>query len=302
MNQRAWLSNVPRSEFIAHGFEDIMSAVGRCVSGALRCFVLLMSGLIYTDSACAEQDLDPAIYHRAVEYCRGDIARPMALSPDKKILCFDGLITDLNESHMADLEEGGLFVVRSLEGVGVTALAIAHELLQRRATVVIYDYCLSACATYFFFASARTYVLKGALVAWHAGGGGVPDCPIWMRPFPDEHGSMTRAPCDALPGGLGNGDDRYVLARQQFYSRRWNDARSRFPPTSPHIAKTLINMYRDTGVSPNVAWTLSPTSLYSFKTKIHYEAYPANQDEVDEMAARLQVPMRLGVRKVIYDR
>ena len=284
-----------------------MFAVGRYVSGPLRRFLLLVSGLICAGSAHAEQDLDPAIYHRAVEYCRGDVARPMMLNPDKSVLCFDGEIGDLDGSSVAGLEEGGLFVVRSLLGVGVSALAMSEMLLQRRATVVIYDYCLSACAAYFFFASVRTYVLKGALVAWHAGAHDFQDCPTWMRPFPDEHGSMVRSPCEALPrgigdGGIGDGYGRYIRARQQFYSRRSNAEKSAFPPTSPHIAKTLINIYRDTGVPPAVAWTLSPISLHSFKTEIQYEAYPANQDEVDEMAARLKVRLRLGIRKVIYDR
>lgn len=279
-----------------------MFGIGRYMSGALRCFVLLMSGLICADGAHAEKSPDPALYHRAVEYCRGDVARPMALNPDRSILCFDGEIGDLNGSSVTDLEEGGLFVVRSLFGAGVSALAMSDMLLQRRATVVIYDYCMSACSAYFFFASVRTYVLKGALVAWHAGAHDFDDCPTWMRPFPDEHGSMVRAPCDALPGGIGDGYGRYVRARQQFYSRRSNAEKSAFPPTSPHIAKTLINIYRDAGVPPAVAWTLSPISLHSFKTKIQYEAYPANQDEVDEMAARLKVRPRLGIRKVIYDR
>ena len=277
-----------------------MAAAGRYLSGALRCFVLLMSGLICAGSVRAEQDLDPARYHRAVDYCRGDVERPVMLSADRKILCFDGPI--IYPFDASQLEEGGLFVVRSGEGVGVSALAISETLLQRRATVVIYDYCLSACAAFFPFASEQTYVLRGALVAWHAFDSDFRDCPTWLRPFPDEHGSMVRAPCDALPGGTGDGYGRYVRARQLFYSRRSNAERSAFPPTSPHIAKTLINMYREAGVPPNVAWTLSPISLHSFKTKIQYEAYPANQGELDEMAARLDVPLGLGIRKVIYDR
>jgi len=224
----------------------------------------------------------------------------MMLNPDKSVLCFDGEIGDLDASYVAGLEENGVFIVRSLDGFGATALAIANVLLQRRATVVIYDYCLSVCATYFFFASVRTYVLKGSLVAWQAGSR-LPDCPTWLRPVPDENGSMVRSPCDALGGGLDGGYGKYVLARQQFYSQRSNAAKSAFPPTTPNIARTLWNMYRDTGVSPIVAWTMNPIYLYSFKTKIQYEAYPASQHEVDEMAARLQVPLRLGVRKVIYD-
>lgn len=270
------------------------------MSRTWKCFVVLISVLMGADGARAEQELDTARYHHAVEYCRGDVDRPVMLSADRKILCFDGPI--IYPFDASQLEEGGLFVVRSLEGVGVSALTVSEALLRRRATVIIYDYCLSACATYFFFASERTYVLKGALVAWQAGGGAYLDCPVWLRPFPDDQGSLTRAPCDALPGEPGDSNDRYVQARRQFYSRRSNAAYSIYPPTTPNIARFIRNMRAETGVWPNVAWTLNPTYLYEFKTKIRYEAYPANQHEVDEMAAQLQVPMlRLGVRKVIYD-
>jgi hypothetical protein len=272
-----------------------MFAIGRYMSGALWCFVLLMSGLICAGSAHAERNLDTASYHRAVEYCRGDVARPMALSPDRSILCLDGLIADLDKSYEAALEEGGLFVVRSLDGVGATALALANVLLQRRATVVIHDYCLSACANYFFFASVRTYVLKGALVAWRDGGSGFADCLTLKRLRPYGPEKMIRAPCDPLPEGLQNNYDRYLLARQQFYSERSDGAHAAFPPTSRYVARVLKSMYGDSGTFPKVSWTLNPTYLYMFKTKIHYEAYPASQDEVDEMAARL------GLKKVIYD-
>lgn len=267
--------------------------------------VLLLSALIYAGGARAEQDLDTTRYHQAVEYCRGDVRRPAVLSTDRKIVCFDGPITFPFDA--SQLEEGGLFVVRSFEGVEMAALAISEMLLQRRATVVIYDYCLSVCSTYFFFASVRTYVMKGTLVAWHDGGNIYADCPEERLP----NGDRSRMP-------------RFcVMARQQFYSRRSNDAKSEFPstglhfrstspffrptrllfpPTSPHIDGVLYDMYAGTGVWPNVAWTLSPTSLHPFKTRVHYEAYPTNQDEVDEMAERLHVSLRLGFRKVIYDR
>jgi hypothetical protein len=273
-----------------------MAAAGGYLSGALRCFVLLMSGFICAGGVHAEQDLDSARYHRAVEYCRGDVIRPAVLSADRKILCFDGPI--ISPFDASQLEEGGLFVVRSQDGEGEAALAISETLLQRRATVVIYDYCLSACAAFFVFASDRTYVLKGALVAWHDAVNGFTNCRNWLRPIYEQQRDV---PCGAPPVGNWHKYGAYVLARQRFYSRRSKATDAAFPPTSLYIATTLINMYLDTGVSPNVAWTLSPTSLLSFKTKIHYEAYPVNQDELDELAARLEVPLRLRVRKVIYD-
>lgn len=278
-----------------------MVAAGRYLSRTLRCFVLLMSGLIYASGAHAEQDLDTERYHRAVEYCRGDVMRPMMLSPDRNVLCVDGVIMELQTDlrYVEALAEGGLFVVRSAEGDGTLALAISKLLLQRRATVVIYDYCLSACATYFFFASVRTYVLKGALVAWQNGGSGFPACPI--SKILNQYGPWTEIgePCDPLPHGFRNRYDQYRLERQRFYSERSNSAKSAFPPTSMHIATYIANMLGETGVYPNVAWTLNPAYLYWFKTKIHYETYPASQDEVDEIVARLQI--RLQVRKVIYD-
>jgi hypothetical protein len=38
----------------------------------------------------AQQDIDRDSYHRAVEFCRGSVPRPMALSSDRQVLCFAG--------------------------------------------------------------------------------------------------------------------------------------------------------------------------------------------------------------------
>ena len=62
-------------------------------------------------------DTDKAIYARAVEHCRGNVKRPMALDLDKRVLCFDGAILPELELSLADrLEDGGLFVMRSFGG------------------------------------------------------------------------------------------------------------------------------------------------------------------------------------------
>jgi len=261
-------------------------------------FAFLILGLVPGSSELrAEQDFNRESYYRAVEYCRGDVSRPMALSADQKILCFDGPIAgDLATSFVAGLEKNGLFVVRSLEGVGGTAIAISNVLRKRGATVVVYDYCLSACSSYFFFASIRTYVLKDALVAWRSAGSGFPDCPSLKAPRDDGPMKLGLAPCEDMPSELRAGYKTFLSARQRFYSERAIDPKFEYPPDSFHVRKVLKSMYGEKGVYPDVAWTWNPRYLKTtFKAEIHYEAYPQSQEEVDGMVARL----RLG--KVIYD-
>ncbi|QIP08527.1 hypothetical protein [Bradyrhizobium symbiodeficiens] len=110
---------------------------------------------------------DKAISYRAADFCRGVAVRPIALSEDQAILCLDGFIEeDTDLSPAEKLKEGGLFVVRSSGGDIVPTLALAKILHERRAVVVVYEQCLSSCANYLLIASDRSYVLKGALVAW----------------------------------------------------------------------------------------------------------------------------------------
>jgi hypothetical protein len=260
-------------------------------------FVFLTLGLVLSSSASsARQDFDRDRYYSAVEYCRGDVSRPMALSPDKKILCFDGPIAgDLSTSFVAGLEEG-LFVVRSFEGVSATAIAISNVLRNRRATVVIYDHCLSACASYFVFASLQTYVLKGALVAWRNGGSGLPDCTVLITPRDEGPKKIRRAPCADIPREFQTEYEAFLSTRELFYWERTIDSKFEYPPDSSHVRKILTSMYGEAGIFPDVAWTLNPGYLKKiFKAKIRYEAYPQGQEEVDSMAARLHL------QKVIYD-
>jgi hypothetical protein len=209
-------------------------------------------------------------------------------------LLFEG--NPIDRSGSTTSGAGGIFVARSLEGVGATAIAISNVLRNRRATVVIYDYCLSACASYFFFASVRTYVLKGALVAWHNAASGFPDCTFPKRPRDEGPKKLQRAPCNDVPPEYLAGYSAFLAARANFYSSRAIDPDFEFPPDSVHVRRILISLYGETGIYPDVAWTWNPRYLSrTLKAKIHYEAYPVDQEEVNRMVARL------GVRKVIYD-
>jgi hypothetical protein len=218
----------------------------------------------------------------------------MSLSPDKQVLCFSGEIAqDLDVSLANDLKDDGLFVVRSNGGYLGPAIALSDIIRDRHATVVVYDLCVSACAGIFLVASYQTYVLKGALVAWH-----YPQndalCTFLTAPRDGEPRKLQRGPCQR---GGENGDSNWPGLIGFFKERAVNPPIS-FPPDSLYVRRIVRNLYAETGVFQNVSWTLSPELLSRlFKTKIFYEAYPESQEEVDGMLARLG---RSGIR-VIYD-
>ena len=222
--------------------------------------------------------------------------RPLSPSSDKRVLCFDGWVDDSMDLRLAsDLVDYGLFVIRSLGGNVATAIALSDLLRDRHATVVVYDYCLSACASYFLVASDQTYVLKDSLVARRNSVSGLDNCvslgcqptvgPKILQPIPcPDISSESRAKHKAIMSSVN-----------RFYSKRTFGRLFDPPPESLHIRRVLTNLYEENAVDPKVAWTLNPRYQVTFKTKIDYEAYPENQEEVDAMVARLH----LG--KVIYD-
>lgn len=67
-------------------------------------------------------------------------------------------------------------------------------------------------------------------------------------------------------------------------------------PQSHYVTGILKGMLDKTGQTPMVAWTWNPRFYKSvLKSDVSYEAYPANQAEVDALAARYD----LG--EVIFD-
>jgi hypothetical protein len=222
----------------------------------------------------------------------------MALSPDQRILCFDGTITgDLDGSLAKSLRDGGLFVVRSFGGDIHSAIVLADLLRERRATVVIYDYCVSACASFFFVASGQTYILKGAVVAWHDAASGLQDCPSLETPPDSGPRKLRRVPCPEIPRQYLTKNQSVMDDVDRFFRERTIDPSFEWPPDSLYVRRQLKNLYRDTGLYPNVIWTLNPRYLQkTFKAKIFYERYPESQDEVDGMLAPLG--WKIGV---IYD-
>lgn len=137
---------------------------------SLRAFVLSLGGLVAAldlgraaDRPHAEEaGSERAIYARAVEHCRGRVKRPMALDLDKRVLCFDGeILPEQNFALANSLAQGGLFVVRSFGGYAPPAAKLAEALRERDATIVVYDYCLSACASYLSFRIYKSFRTSG---------------------------------------------------------------------------------------------------------------------------------------------
>lgn len=267
-------------------------------SGAKAALVAL--ALTMRMNAPRAEEIDFGPYRAAAEYCAGEFPLRLALSPDRRILCFDGLVhRDQDLSLVNQLQSGGLFVVRSHGGDDVAMMKLADRLRDRDATVVVRGYCLIGCATYFVFASGRTIVLRDGLVAWRplvvdgfcvgfrkARDGGLPrfdmgDC------------SSTSATQSLFqtPGQPYDMRDKFMSARR--VNREFEE-----PPESAFIRRTLINIDQSgTNRLAGLMWTWHPRyQQSSVKTKIVYERYPESQEEVEALAQQLPFDVR-----VIYD-
>jgi hypothetical protein len=275
-------------------------------------FVLfaLLFVLFSTEGRAQQESFDREAYYRAVKYCRQNASfnlvtakfSRMTLSPDKRIVCFDGeIVRNMQVSLMNDLEEGGLFVVRSGGGHSRTAIMLADIIRDRHATVVVYDFCVSACAEYFLIASDQTYLLKGTLVAWHNPVSGDPSSPLCsFLETPRDGGPqrLRRGPCnkDAAFGDRAAYSTHFP-AETEFYKGRVIDPLFDAPPDSRYVRRIVTGFYKERGVYRDIGWTIHPRYYPRwFKTNIFYEAYPESQEEVDGMLARLGVGW-----KVIYD-
>jgi hypothetical protein len=236
------------------------------------------------------QQPDFGVYARAVDFCRGNVKRPMALDFDKRVLCFDGDVLEEQDISLAKaLTEKGLFVVRSFGGESRTAMALADLLRERRATVVAYDYCLSACANFLLVATAEAFVIKDCLVAWHN-----TMAPLCSSLEVSKDGGpmrLEKLPCSDSPLEYQRWGGELRRIKDQFFVGRAVDPPLEWPPESFTIRKLLKSMFEGTGANPNVLWTWHPRYYTGLiKTKIVYEAYPQSQTEVDAMALKLGLP------------
>jgi hypothetical protein len=242
------------------------------------------------------RQLDFMQYARAAEYCRGEVARPMALSADRRILCFDGIILrSQNYSAVVDLEEGGLVVVRSRGGELWAALWLASALAQKQPMIVLYDYCLSACADFLLLTSAQAVVLQNTLVAWHHPVGPY-FCPYLVNAKDGGPKRLEKSVCPEASAESRRWEALRDQYAQAFYVTRIKPGLE-MPPESAVVRRRLRRLFEKTGIYPdNLMWTWNPRySARELKTRVIYERYPESQAEVDAIASKL-MPLQ-----VIYD-
>jgi hypothetical protein len=240
-------------------------------------------------------DAEKSSFYRAIDVCQGMTKRPLALDLDKRVLCLDGDILPEQDISLANrLQQGGLFVVRSSGVTSTIVMKLAEVLRERRAKVVVYDYCLSTCASYLLFASDTAFVRRNTLVAWHHATD-AHRCSYWKEAKDGGPKRLEMRPCsDAAPGYRGSYED-YKQSSERFYSERVIALPFEDPPESATVRRILWTKFGETGgVPPDLLWTWNPRYYAgAIRTRVTYEAYPS-QDEVDIMSSWLKVP-------VIYD-
>jgi hypothetical protein len=240
-------------------------------------------------------ELEVRSFYRGIAICQKMTKRPMALDLDNRVLCLDGDIPYERDILLAErLQQGGLFVVRSTGITSTGIMKLADVLRERRAKVVVYDFCLSTCASYLLFASETAFVRRNTIVAWHHATD-VHRCSYWVEAKDGGPKRLEMMPCaDAGPGYRASYED-YKQSSERFYSERAVVLPFESPPESAAVRRILWDKFGETGsIPPDLLWTWNPRYYAdAIRTKVTYEACPS-QDEVDAMASWLKVP-------VIYD-
>jgi hypothetical protein len=266
-------------------------------SFTLKCLrsAIVLAALLACRQAHAQSDE----ISRAIEYCR-HFPLTYAFNDEHTVLCLDGTIPqNADLAFVQELKEHGTFVMRSGGGYPSEAMLLSNMLRAKDARVVLYDYCLSACANFVLIAN-RTYVAKDTIVAWH--GSNVPktsltDCQgsgleQLRRDYVTHYGESAKD----FPDQLCQLD---ALLRTFFKERGIDDEHTRMPPTH-HTLKMVRLIASEKGESDHggVYWMWNPKNYGDhFKSIVVFEAYPQSQDEVDSLARRL----KLGAARFVFD-
>jgi hypothetical protein len=138
-------------------------------------------------------------------------------------------------------------------------------------------------------------VVKDTLVAWHHGVSEY-GCPSLIEAKDGGPKRLEKLTCPDAPSKYQGAYENLKKLDDWYYAERAVDPLFEKPPESIIVRRILRSKFEGTGTYPgDLMWTWNPRYYAShIKTKIIYEDYPKSQDEVDAMAARLQV-------RVIYD-
>ena len=253
--------------------------------GSLLC---LMSAALasVTFHASSRAQLDSSSF--VVSYCF-NYRNSIKLNDDRTVLCFDGPIkADRDNSAFLALKQNGLFVMRSGGGYAPTAIELSDILREKNAKIIMYDYCLSACANYFLIASSETYVLKGTVVAWHSSFPKIDCSSAGMERLQQDYNEYLRsrqiADTDLSPEQIC----KHSELSKAFFVKRGIDDRHIYAPQTAYTRKVVDLAIRETMDKRKAFWMWNPQNYGDyFKSQITYESYPGSQDAVDEIVMRL---------------
>jgi hypothetical protein len=260
---------------------------------AASLFVVLANAANATPAWAETATLPPRVHPpdtpllQAVGYCRDRAyflhvhEGSLHLNDHRTTACFYGRIDqNLDLAPLLDLAEGGLFVIRSGGGNAHAAIRMAEALHSKNARVVIYDYCLSACAGIILIATGETYVTKNSVVAWHNA------C----------NASLVK---ESTWAKLQKSCGFNTVLSDRFFARRLISSAARgfvLRPQSAYVRKMVRMTYDGSAHHRDLWWTWHPRHYANYlTTKVIYEAYPESQDEVDTIARRLGLP------RIIHD-
>lgn len=258
--------------------------------------LLAVAALLLPAAAGAQGDGEQAARDAAIAFCKSAVferqswSHAIEFNTRKTVACYNGeFALERGDSDLATLRQlapGGTFVIRSPGGNVGRAMTIANLLRDKGAAVVAYQYCLSACADFILVATDTTFVVRDTLIAVHYGQERLLFCGDLASAYGGASCPKSRP--------LSSRDARVFTG---FYESRVIDRGFAAPAQSGYVRNAIKAMSLTSKRAVEAAWwTLSPEYLAAtFKTKILYEAYYRDEEEVERLARKL----RMG--RVIYD-
>ncbi len=107
----------------------------------------------------------------ATSLCKAILHATPGSGAQGNIVCFyDAITRQTADAFLAlPIPQGATIVLQSGGGDVDAALDMADRVLEKQATVVVYNVCFSSCANYLFPAGVRKIVLPHSFVGWHGG-------------------------------------------------------------------------------------------------------------------------------------
>lgn len=98
----------------------------------------------------------------------GDDFETRVFETDSGVLCVDGGVTDAFADWYVDQADAfDVVVIRSLGGRGAAGVRTGEAALAAQVQVVVWDYCISACANGLVIGASSVIVPEPAILAWH---------------------------------------------------------------------------------------------------------------------------------------